>query len=70
MSLLQKLFSRKAATPTTRVRVCLECGMPVESHANWCAILRTQQEMDLKRAQREAQKGEGAQGLRVEESQG
>jgi hypothetical protein len=53
MSLFQKLFSRKPATPT-RVRVCVECGMPVESHANWCAILRTQQEMDLKRAQREA----------------
>ena len=53
MSLLQKLFSRKAATPTTRVRVCMECGMPVESHA-----------------QREAHKGEAAQGLRVEESQG
>jgi len=54
MSLLQKLFSRKPTTTTTRVRVCMECGMPVESHANWCAILRTQQEMDLKRAQREA----------------
>jgi hypothetical protein len=69
MSFLQKLFFRKPTTPTTRVRVCVECGMPVESHANWCAILRTQQEMDLKRAQREA-KVEGSQGLRVEESQG
>jgi hypothetical protein len=24
--------------------------MPVENHATWCAILRTQQEMDEKRA--------------------
>jgi len=55
MSLIQKLFSRKPST-TTRVRVYVECGMPVESHANWCAILRTQQEMDLKRAEREAAK--------------
>ena len=53
MSLIQKLFSRKPSTPATRVRVCMECGMPVESHANWCAILRTQQEMDLKRAERD-----------------
>jgi hypothetical protein len=68
MSLLQKLFSRKPAAPPTRVRVCMECGMPVESHANWCAILRTQQEMDLKRAEREGRVG--SQGLRVEESQG
>jgi hypothetical protein len=41
----------------------------VESHANWCAILRTQQEMDLKRAEREGRIA-GSQGLRVEESQG
>ena len=53
MSLLQKLFARKSSAPAVRVRVCMECGMPVESHADWCAILRTQQEMDLKRAQRE-----------------
>jgi hypothetical protein len=68
MTLLQKLFSRKPAAAPTRVRVCMECGMPVESHANWCAILRTQQEMDLKRAEREGRVG--SQGLRVEESQG
>ena len=53
MSLLQKLFARKPSAPAVRVRVCMECGMPAESHADWCAILRTQQEMDLKRAQRE-----------------
>lgn len=49
MSLLKRLLGR-GAEPAARVRVCIECGMPVEKHATWCAILRTQQEMDQKRA--------------------
>ena len=49
MSLLKKLLGR-SAEPVARVRVCIECGMPVEKHASWCAILRTQQEMEQKRA--------------------
>ena len=49
MSLLKKLLGRSAG-PVARVRVCIECGMPVEKHATWCAILRTQQEMEQKRA--------------------
>jgi hypothetical protein len=47
MSLLQKLFSKKSAAKP-RVRVCVECGMPVAEHKDWCSILRTQREMDLK----------------------
>ena len=47
MSLFQKLFSKKAE-PKTRVRVCVECGMPVAEHKDWCSIFRTQQEMDGK----------------------
>lgn len=47
MSLFQKLFSKKPdAKP--RVRVCVECGMPVAEHKEWCSIYRTQQEMDGK----------------------
>ena len=47
MSLFQKLFSKKQdAKP--RVRVCVECGMPVAEHKEWCSIFRTQQEMDSK----------------------
>jgi hypothetical protein len=47
MTLLQKLFSRKQdAKP--RVRVCVECGMPIAEHKDWCSIFRTQQEMDSK----------------------
>ncbi len=49
MSLLKKLLGRRTE-PVARVRVCIECGMPVEKHATWCAILRTQQEMEQKRA--------------------
>ena len=49
MSLLQKLFSKKPETKA-RVRVCVECGMPVAEHKDWCSILRTQQERDRKAA--------------------
>ena len=47
MSILNKLFSRKAQ-PAQRVRICVECGMPVAEHKDWCSILRTQQEMAKK----------------------
>jgi hypothetical protein len=47
MTILQKLFSKK---PTQRIRVCVECGMPVAEHKDWCSILRTQQEYDRKAA--------------------
>jgi len=43
MGLLQKLFSR--SRPVKRVRICVECGMPVAEHKDWCSILRTQREM-------------------------
>ena len=43
MSILKKLFGGKEQTQ--RVRVCVECGMPVADHKTWCSIYRTQQEM-------------------------
>jgi hypothetical protein len=46
MTFLKKLFGSKA--PVQRVRVCVECGMPVAEHKDWCSILRTQQEMAAK----------------------
>lgn len=49
MGIFQKLFSRKPK-PGQRVRVCVECGMPVAEHKDWCSILRTQQEYDRKAA--------------------
>jgi hypothetical protein len=49
MSLLEKLFGRKPQ-PRQRVRICVECGMPIAEHKDWCSILRTQQEMARKTA--------------------
>jgi hypothetical protein len=54
MGLFNKLFAGKAEPPK-RVRVCVECGMPVAEHKEWCSILRGQQEMDAKAAARRAQ---------------
>ena len=48
MSFLKKLFGGKEPKP--RIRVCVECGMPLDQHRDWCGIFRTQQEMDRKRA--------------------
>ena len=47
MTFIQKLFSRKSE-PVKRVHVCVECGMPVAEHKEWCSIYRTQQEMAKK----------------------
>lgn len=51
MRFLRKLFSGKDKT-TKRVRICVECGMPVAEHKSWCSIYRTQQEMEQKTAKR------------------
>jgi hypothetical protein len=47
MTLLKRLFS-KNAEPPKRVRICVECGMPIAEHKEWCSILRGQREMQLK----------------------
>jgi len=44
MSILKRLFG-KTEPPKQRVRVCVECGMPVAEHKEWCSILRGQNEM-------------------------
>ena len=43
MSLFDKLFSGNKE-PRQRVRICVECGMPVAEHKSWCSIFRTLQE--------------------------
>jgi hypothetical protein len=48
MSILKKLLGRPDE-PKARVRVCMECGMPVDQHKDWCAILQTRLEMERKR---------------------
>jgi hypothetical protein len=45
MSLLKRLLGAEK-NPTTRIRICVECGMPVAEHKEWCAILRGQNEME------------------------
>ena len=47
MSLLKRLFS-KNSEPPKRIQICVECGMPVAEHKEWCSILRGQNEMKLK----------------------
>lgn len=49
MTFFQKLFSKKPQ-PGQRVRVCVECGMPIAEHKDWCSIFRTQKEFDKKAA--------------------
>ncbi|HWW86783.1 MAG TPA: hypothetical protein VNZ26_24475 [Vicinamibacterales bacterium] len=53
MSFIKRLFG-KNAPPKPRVRICVECGMPVAEHKDWCSIYRGQQEMQLKAQQRAA----------------
>jgi len=47
MSFLKRLLG-KAEEPKVRVRVCVECGMPVAEHKEWCSILRGRLEMDAR----------------------
>ena len=49
MGLLQKIFAGKKEPPK-RVRICVECGMPVAEHKDWCSILRIRQEMEARAA--------------------
>lgn len=54
MSFLKRLFSSKAPAPSERVRICVECGMPVaQQHKDWCSIHRGQLEMDKRNAERQ-----------------
>jgi hypothetical protein len=46
MTFLKKLLGLKDAEPPKRVRICVECGMPVAEHKDWCSILRGRQEME------------------------
>ena len=49
MSPLAWLFGRKAE-PKKRVRVCVECGMPLDEHKDWCAIFRARNEQAARAA--------------------
>lgn len=51
MSLLKRLWGRSSKPPKQRIRICLECGMPVAQHKDWCSILRGEIEMKLRAAE-------------------
>lgn len=51
MSLIKRLFGRNDP-PKPRVRICVECGMPVAEHKDWCSILRGRIEMERARQAR------------------
>lgn len=42
MSILKRILG-KSEKPKQRVHICVECGMPVAEHKDWCAIIRQQQ---------------------------
>ena len=50
MSLFDKLLGRKPQPPRQRIRVCVECGMPVEEHKDWCAIFQGNKEIAARAA--------------------
>jgi hypothetical protein len=52
MSFLSRLLG-KSEPPKSRVQVCVECGMPVADHKQWCSILAGQNEMKLKAAEKQ-----------------
>jgi hypothetical protein len=50
MSFLNRLLG-KGETPKQRTRICVECGMPLADHKDWCSILRGQREMQVRAAE-------------------
>ena len=50
MSLLKRLLG-KSDPPKPRTRICVECGMPVAEHKDWCSILRRRLEMQGRTAE-------------------
>ncbi len=57
MTLLKKLLGLKDE-PKKRIRICVECGMPVEEHKEWCSILRIRQDVEQRQARRATATGE------------
>ncbi len=51
MSMFKRLFGQEKDVAKPRIRICVECGMPIAEHKEWCAILRGQQERDAAKHQ-------------------
>jgi hypothetical protein len=54
MSLLKRLLGMSQEPSKPRVRICVECGMPIAEHKEWCSILRGELEMRLRSEERRA----------------
>ena len=54
MSIFKKLFGQKEE-PRQRTRICVECGMPVADHKDWCSILQGQRDLQMRAAQASSQ---------------
>lgn len=48
MSFIKRLLGKTSEPPKQRIRICVECGMPIAEHKDWCSILRGQIEMQLR----------------------
>ena len=51
MSFLKRIFSSNTPEPAQRVRICVECGMSVADHKEWCSIRRGLAEMERRKAE-------------------
>jgi hypothetical protein len=54
MTFLNRLLG-KTTEPPKRIRICVECGMPIAEHKEWCSILRGQIELKMKAASMQAE---------------
>jgi hypothetical protein len=48
MSLIRRLLGKDDGQPKPRTRICVECGMPIAEHKDWCSVLRGQNAMKLR----------------------
>lgn len=54
MSFLKRLLGKSSEPPKQRVRICVECGMPIAEHKEWCSIRKGQIELNRRAAERSA----------------
>jgi hypothetical protein len=47
LSLLKRLLG-KNDPPKERVRICVECGMPIAKHKDWCSIYQIETKLRAK----------------------
>jgi hypothetical protein len=49
LSLLKRLLG-KNDPPKERVRICVECGMPIAQHKDWCSIYQIETKLRAKQS--------------------